>query len=390
MPTRLFDDIERTDATPAREEDSFTFLNRVATPYWDRVRSFAEEAFGAYPREHAADLRARFRDRRWSTHIGAWWELYLYTLFRSLGLEVEVHPRLSGVTRRPDFLVGSDENSFFVEARHVAAGLRSDEGRIGRDEWITAPLDDLTHPDFMVAVRIVERASQRPRRTAVTRGVLAWLDSLDADAVAARPEARQSFSARAGGWRFELSALPVKPEARGRERRLVGIYPGYGGTDNTAASLRAALKEKAARYGRTGSPFILAPLLTSGFVNIEDVLSALFGTEVMRISIDAPEQTTMSRAPDGFWVSGEGFRGTRISAILLGDTVLPWTVGRSLPRLWIHPAAAHPLPDVPLLPTATVDSAGDLSLSDGGRTGSDVFGLADGWPGPEGPFDISA
>jgi hypothetical protein len=76
---RIFDTVVRTDPDPAREEDSFTFLNRVATPYWERVRTFVEEVFAEYPQQHADDLRARFRSRQWSAHAGAWWELYLPT-----------------------------------------------------------------------------------------------------------------------------------------------------------------------------------------------------------------------------------------------------------------------------------------------------------------------
>jgi hypothetical protein len=67
----IFDEITRTDPEPSRGEDSFTFLNRAATPYWERVRAFVEEAFRAYPGRHAADLRGRFRDRRWPVHVGA-------------------------------------------------------------------------------------------------------------------------------------------------------------------------------------------------------------------------------------------------------------------------------------------------------------------------------
>ena len=36
MVGRIFDDVARVDVRPAHEEDSFTFLNRVATPYWTR------------------------------------------------------------------------------------------------------------------------------------------------------------------------------------------------------------------------------------------------------------------------------------------------------------------------------------------------------------------
>ncbi len=83
---RLFDDINRSDSSPAAyTEDSYGFLNRVAGDVWQRIRETLEEWFAAYPREHAADLRGRFRSRRPGAHEGAWWELYLYRLFLRMG-----------------------------------------------------------------------------------------------------------------------------------------------------------------------------------------------------------------------------------------------------------------------------------------------------------------
>lgn len=261
VPT-IFDDFVRTNAEPALEEDSFTFLNRAATPYWQRVREFVDQAFSAYPHEHARDLRARFRGDDWSGHIGAWWELYLFTLFRALGFEVEVHPAIRGTSKRPDFRIGTGNGAFLLEARHVAAGFISDEARVGRDEWITAPLERLRHPEFMVGVTILNRASQRPSRMAVTNGVIEWLDGLDTEEAAAADvfdrTPRKEFGAN--DWRFELKAFAVKPDARGRPgRRLVGLYPSSGGFDNTIDALRSALKEKAGKYGHPDEPFVLAP-----------------------------------------------------------------------------------------------------------------------------------
>jgi hypothetical protein len=385
---RIFDDLIRTDPEPSRGEDSFSFLNRAATPFWERVRRFVDEAFGEYPAEHARDLRARFRDRRWPVHVGAWWELYLFTLFRALGAEVQVHPNLPGVASRPDFRLRIAGATIIVEARYVAAGLVPGERGVGRDDWITGPLDTLWHPNFMVRVRIVARGHSQPRRAAVTAGVLAWLDGLDPDEVAARPVHEfPRFSGHAGDWRFELEALPMKSEARSsRRRRLVAIFPSDGGWDNTVTALRAGLKEKAGKYGRPNDPFIIAPLLTSGFVSAEDVFSALFGSEVVTFTTDAPESARLHRRGDGFWRSGSGFRGTRVSGVLIGSAVMPWTAAAALPRLWTHPAAAHPLTVDLTLPTATIGSEGVLVLSLNDRSGADVFGLDPRWPGPEPPF----
>lgn len=390
MTLQVFDEFRRLDPEPAHaEEDSFAFLNRAATPYWARVREFIEEAFAEYPAAHAADLRARFRDRRWSAHAGAWWELYLFRLFRMLDFEVEVHPRLQGVSSRPDFRVTASAGSFLVEARHVAAGIRSCRRRVGRDDWITGPLEELTHPRFVVVVRILARDPQKPRRKAVTAGVLDWLDSLDPD----EPDASiyRPFRSRAGGWSFELRAVPMQSKrGDGRRRRLVGVYPGHGGIDNTASALRAALKEKAAKYGRPECPLVLAPLLTTGHLDLENVIGALFGSEAMTFSADATESARVIRRADGFWTHPDGYRGTRVSAVLIGDALMPWTAARELPRLWIHPAGARSLPIELPLPTARIDGDGNLRLRDATKSAAEVLALDRAWPGPGKPFELAA
>jgi len=41
------------------------------------------------------------------------------------------------------------------------------------------------------------------------------------------------------------------------------------------------------------------------------------------------------------------------------------------------------------LPTARLDPAGKLVLSDADCTGAELFGLSPQWPGPEAPFEIA-
>jgi hypothetical protein len=67
----LFDEVERTDASPAGyEEDSFSFLNRVDQPYWQPVRDELERWYADYPdEEHGFGLRARFRDAAGAHHF---------------------------------------------------------------------------------------------------------------------------------------------------------------------------------------------------------------------------------------------------------------------------------------------------------------------------------
>jgi hypothetical protein len=109
----LFDDIERTLPGPATySESTFEFLNRAAGERWSGIRELLEAWFGEYPDDTSTDnskskLRKAFRKRDERQHIGAWWELYDYTLYRRLGYSVIVHPEVPGIPTQPDFLVTS-------------------------------------------------------------------------------------------------------------------------------------------------------------------------------------------------------------------------------------------------------------------------------------------
>lgn len=366
----LFDEVARSDPEPARSEDSFTFLNRVAGPYWERVRGFVEGLFSDFPPEHAAGLRSRFRDRRWNEHVGAWWELYLFGLLRALGGQVQAHPPVPDASSRPDFRVRLETDDFFLEARYVQAGLTA-ERRQGRDDWITAPLDELTHPRFMVSARITQRGESQPRKREVIDGVIEWLDSIDADSAAGLDVADlPKHYGVAGGWRFELIPLPMR-SATGA-RRLVGVYPGISGWDNSREALRRALREKAGRYGQLGRPYVIALLTTSGFLAEDDVAAMVYGSQTGRNG--------------GVWDRRATQRHTRVSAVMVADALLPWSVGDRLPRIWVNPAPAHPLTSYMGLPTAVRLENGRVVLEDGRLSPRGLFGLPADWPGPDPRF----
>jgi hypothetical protein len=157
----LFDEHERTDLSPSPEsEDLFSFLNRSARPDVVNIRAELERWFGAYPEEHQAELRSRFRDRR--QHSSAWWELYLHRLFTLLGFGIEVHPDLEDADTHPDFRVTGPAGTFLLEAATTEAGI-AEPGRDGtREGWIIDALNSAPHPNFFVSLRFQLVGQERP------------------------------------------------------------------------------------------------------------------------------------------------------------------------------------------------------------------------------------
>ena len=132
---KLFDDTKRADTSPALfSESSYQFVNRVAGAPWDKVRALLEAWFVEHPANATRDLYNRFTDIDDSQHLGAWWELYIASLFRLLGYDVAAHPTVEGSKRQPDFLMSRGNTSFYVECTVASPG--DGAGTRGTPEWI--------------------------------------------------------------------------------------------------------------------------------------------------------------------------------------------------------------------------------------------------------------
>lgn len=376
----LFDDVERTDSSPRRsEEDSFSFLNRVDTPFWNEVRRVLEEWFGRYPAEAAAGLREAFRSKLPGQHWGAWWELYLHELFNRMGYEVTVHPTLPDSAKTPDFELRRDGSRVYVEATAVFSGLVSD----AMPAWLPDVIDTIDNGDFFLRlVDVGSRGDERPKRREIAGPLQAWLAGLDPDDALRQHAAdgslpRRSIDAR--GWEVTFEAWPVRAPARARPgRRVFAGGPVLSGFVDDIGQLQAKLKTKAGRYGRPEAPFVTAVLCMSPFMERLDVEQALFGREAFELGEDLT--TTLVRQRDGFWVRGDGPQNQRVSAVLTAVNLLPWNVTRVSPDLWLNPWANHPLDQAWPFPEAAVTDDGRIVYREEAQV-LGHFGLPADWPG---------
>jgi len=385
----MFSQMERTDPSPARYgEDSFSFLDRVDQKFWERIRTELERWFAEYPADEAVDLRARFRDKDPTQHFAAWWELYVYRLFNQLGFRVDVHPDLAEVSGRPDFRVTGPESSFLVEAATTFSGI-VDENRNGtREGWIMAAIEEVKAPDFFVGIDFEKVGMERPSVRQVVAPVEAWLSGLDPDAIAdptLKNAPKRVFEVR--DWEFELTALPVKPESRGKpDHRVLGFGPITAGFVNDVDMLERTLERKRRRY-KPDEPLVFAVLMMSPVDN-EDIEGALLGRIAVRIDPeDLDAEGTWIRQRNGFWMKGTQARGTRVSAVITGTSLMPWNVATTWPRLWPNPWATRPLSVELPLPTATADENGAVSYKHRNEGPFGIFGLPSDWPGPEDRFE---
>jgi hypothetical protein len=387
----LFDDLDRTDRSPAAYgEDSFSFLNRAAGVGWARIRDVLDGWFSQYPLEHAADLRGRFRSKHPGAHIAAWWELYLHRLFARLGYAITVHPEVEGTTKQPDFHLARADQDLYVEAATVFSGI-VDEQRDGvREGWIMDAVNRGSNPNFHVRIEFDAIGEKRPRDRDVYRPLEQWLATLDPDAVTVAYRQGAGLPEKTiviDDWRLRFEAIPVKPEARtGDPGRLLGAGPASGGWVDDKEQLRDTLKHKQGRYGDLGRPLVVAVNCASSFMHDEDAAAALYGSVAVQYQPGAPDRTRTVRLRDGTWIDDRGPRGRRMSAVLTAVQLHPSTVVKVAPQLWHNPWADRPLaPDWPFTKWRC-SHEGRIDCTPRQPDMPALLDLPPQWPGPEPPF----
>lgn len=365
-PDTLFDEMDRSDDSPGRHtEHSFHFLNRRAGAFWDQVRGYLDRSYADFPDEDKPGLVSRLRKDDERQHLPAWWELYLYSLLTELDYEVEIHPELPGSSKNPDFLVTRGPLSMYVEAAVVFNGQQDADAW----NWVCDCVNDAKNPDFMVDLEIPTAGNKRPSKAKIVEPLEKWLATLDADQVLADRAAGRDLPRTqlpAGEWILDYTAAPVLPERRGMPRRLIAIYPTRPATfSQDVEQLRKTLIKKGANYSKLEQPLdkpLVVAIMSWSSIDEPELKEALFGRK------------------GGYWRGDTDPRGTRVSAVLFGNTMRAWRVEKELPELWLNPWATNPLTYTEPFATVTRDEDGAFVRTAASKTAGEVFDLPPGWP----------
>lgn len=255
----------------------------------------------------------------------------------------------------------------------------------GERSWIFEATNQARDPNFMVDIDIRRSGSQRPKASEIIEPLERWLSSLDPDAVSdeiARCHRSPELLLEIRGWTIDYGAWPVKPDRRGEPSRLIAMYPAIDGwISNEMLRFRDILGKKGRHYGKPDKPLTVAILNTSGFADAEDVTEALFGTKETRHVPGQPGSIHNIRRRDGYWRQGPPKRGSRVSAVLVGQNIYPWRITAGLPTVWVIPWADLPTSaEAPML-TNTAHDDGQVYEVHSGTSPDQVFALGADWPG---------
>ena len=119
----------------------FPFLDRVAGPFWDRVRDLIEDWLSRYYADEVEFLVSAMKQKDNRAFAAGFWELYLHETLARGGFAVECHPPIEGTDKRPDFRTTQDDTGFYLEAR-VVSDSDSDVKATARRDRSALPLSE--------------------------------------------------------------------------------------------------------------------------------------------------------------------------------------------------------------------------------------------------------
>jgi len=350
---QLFDEIDREYLGPSKYSEShWQFLNRSARPIFQYIREVLEGWFHDY--KTSSDKRhhlwTEFRSNRDAEHLSAFFELYLYHLFKKQGFEIEVEPEWE--QGRPDFLLTSSEGKRILLE---ATGIYPERWFGSANKLEQMVIDDLnehlTSPDFFLHIKIAQAPDNTPPYAQIRRYLQEQLGQLDYDQVVQDALGREGMGLKRfpsiswvhDTWTIEFIAIPKKNEARGKAgvRPIGSMFYDFSWVDSTSA-LKACINNKYRHYGELNIPYILAMNVVDIFADEEALLDALFGQEVWNLDFET-DTTSISRQPNGAWFGPGGPQKKRVSCICAFWRLRPENMYLVNPVIWHHPFANNPL-----------------------------------------------
>jgi hypothetical protein len=112
-----------------------------------------------------------------------------------------------------------------------------------------------------------------------------------------------------------------------------------------------------------------------------DIMEALFGKEsqVFQLVEGKVIEPIPTREANGAWRGPSGPANTRVSAVMVCSSLVPWSVAARTPAVYFNPWARYPL-HAAFERLSTVIANGDCMLDHDGDTAESLFSLPAGWP----------
>lgn len=318
----LFDSKDRTYCEPAtHNENAYDYYDRSARKNVSNIRKVLNKWFDNYPLPEKSELKSRFKN----TFSSAFYELFIYTLFRHQGFEISIHPEVPNSNKRPDFLLKKDGIEFYLEAKEAKDESTEQQSIKRRINQIYDSLNTINSPNFFLRIEeLLLKTQRQPSTKKIINSVEELAKSIDPDVIA---ELIQNFGLDGSprlqfedaNLKLVISLIPKGHSFRNASGRPIGIYPFDSYWGGAEESIKNSFAKKAKRYGKLGKPYIICiNAVGNRFSGEYDVENAVWGSSALSWSDDPnnPDEKLV-RQKDGLFLSNKGPIFQNVSGILV-------------------------------------------------------------------------
>lgn len=319
----LFDNIERTFDGPAgHNENTFDYYQRSANKDISIIRNILNDWFLDYPQNEKNSLKSSFRKH----FDDCFYELFLFELFKNLGFNIEIHPKLSNSSKKPDFLIKRNELELYVEAKIVKNKSKKQEAFERKINQFYDDFSKIKIKGFILCIdKFIIKTKNQPSTKQAIIHIEKEVKRLDPDILTIQLE--KFGLERIPKIAFEnddlqiiVKPMPTIKSARNKEDlRPIGMYPAesfWGGGEET---LKSSINYKANRYGKLDKPFIVCinslDIKTSGKRAVDN---AIWGSLAISWSEDPNNRDEkLIRKKNGVFLGDKGPRLKNLSGVFV-------------------------------------------------------------------------
>jgi len=364
----IFDNVARVeDGYSLQGEPAFAYLNRSGRPLAGKIRDMLDAWIAFYPVEGRDELITRLRGGD-TDHESAFFELMLHELARRAGHKIiEVHPQLSGTTKRPEFKIEAPDGTLYILEALMVTGR--------------TPAEALAETRISEAIRVLEQIHAphhylmighrgAPTNT-LPLGQLA--QEFTAYVTQLQPGVRgPEFVFVRHGLRLRVRTPPRATPIPEGQRSVGGISPPARYRVDSD-DMKRKIKGKLNKYGSLGVPYVIAVNRFSPTYKTEDLIDVLFGIPAEDGDVSPSGYT---RQFNGLLNKPAGPQNTRLSAALGFEGVTAWQLRLRRGKFVLNPWAAHPVPFGFNVDVCSVSQQGGVTTV-AGQSLADLFDVAD-------------
>lgn len=344
---KLFDDISRSNKDlKSYSESSYSYLNNSARKECFNIRELLECWFSLIPENFKKDIKNTFSSPDKRKHLSAFLEIYLFNLFKQIGMNILFHPTISPKnSKTPDFLLSSKNiNKIYVEATMVSESDKKTSSKTIENQILDF-LNSIQSEYYFIGLHINNIPNTQVKLTKIKKFVKSKLIDLDYELLnklydIGGQEALPKWNYKDG--ELDITFFPIlknREYAGSSSDRLVGLQMYGAEVVNTKESIRSSIINKAKKYKNLDGNYIIAlNVIKDMGMDNDDVSDALFGdTQIFLTETEKGRKLSSSRKPNGALWGIKGPINTHVSAILIFSNLSPWSISNADPILWHNP-----------------------------------------------------